>query len=162
MAIRLHAWQRPHSDAYPSRGPASDRFQAVLGQALRHQPQDRGQVAYAHLDARCSMSRGIASQIFLVSKSTWQLRYASKGIDLMGRLLEAAPKLSRSALHRWLQRYGISRQPATHVPRRHGKFEETTLGVVHIDSVEMKDFQRQTAHVCCHRPRHKIHACRVL
>ncbi|MEK7419537.1 MAG: integrase, partial [Pseudomonadota bacterium] len=51
--------------------------------------------------------------------------------DLMGQLLETAPKLSRSALHRCLQRHGISRQPATHLPRRHGKFEETTLGFVH-------------------------------
>jgi len=58
--------------------------------------------------------------------------------DLMGHLLETAPKLSRSALHRCLQRHGISRQPTTHVPRRHGKFEETTLGFVHIDSAEMK------------------------
>ncbi|WP_407713740.1 hypothetical protein ACJJWD_17805 [Comamonas testosteroni] len=58
--------------------------------------------------------------------------------DLMGQLLETAPKLSRSDLHRCLQRRGISRQPATLVPRRHGKFEETTLGFVHIDSAEMK------------------------
>ena len=58
--------------------------------------------------------------------------------DLMGHLLETSPKLSRSALHRCLQRHGISRQPTTHVPRRRGKFEETTLGFVHIDSAEMK------------------------
>ena len=58
--------------------------------------------------------------------------------DLMGQLLETAPKLSRSALHRCLQRHGISRQPAMQVPRRRGKFEETTLGFVHIDSAEMK------------------------
>ena len=58
--------------------------------------------------------------------------------DLMGQLLETAPRLSRSALHRCLQRHGISRQPATQVPRRHGKFEETTLGFVPIDSAEMK------------------------
>jgi len=58
--------------------------------------------------------------------------------DLMGQLLETASKLSRSALHRCLQRHGISRRPTTHVPRSHGKFEETTLGFVHIDSAEMK------------------------
>lgn len=58
--------------------------------------------------------------------------------DLMGQLLETAPKLSRSALHRCLQRHGLSRQPATHLPRRHGKFEETTLGFVHIDRAEIK------------------------
>ncbi|WP_050874671.1 integrase core domain-containing protein [Comamonas testosteroni] len=52
--------------------------------------------------------------------------------DLMGQILETA------ALHRCPQRHGISRQPATQLPRRHGKFEETTLGFVHIDSAEMK------------------------
>jgi transposase len=41
--------------------------------------------------------------------------------DLMGQSLETAPKLSHSALHRCLQRHGISRQPATYLPRRHGK-----------------------------------------
>jgi hypothetical protein len=58
--------------------------------------------------------------------------------DLIGPLLKTARRLSRSAWHRCLQRHGISRQPATQVPRRHGKFEETTLGFVHIDSAEMK------------------------
>lgn len=42
--------------------------------------------------------------------------------DFMRQLLEIAPKLSRSALHRCLQRHGISRQPATQVLRKHGKF----------------------------------------
>ena len=37
------AWQRPHDAAYPRRAPASDRLPSVLGPALRHQPQDRGQ-----------------------------------------------------------------------------------------------------------------------
>ncbi|WP_304351145.1 hypothetical protein [Comamonas testosteroni] len=60
--------------------------------------------------------------------------------DLMGQLLETAPRLSRSALHRCLQRHGICRQPAMQVPRRLGKFEETTLGFVHIDRAEMKIF----------------------
>lgn len=82
------------------------------------------------------------ASIFPKSKNIWQLRCASKGICRWmiswGKLLETAPKLSRSALHRCLQRHGISRQPATHLPRRHRKFEETTLGFVHIDSSEMK------------------------
>lgn len=58
--------------------------------------------------------------------------------DLMGQLLESAPKLSRSALHRCLKRHGINRQPSMKSPRKHGKFEETTRGFVHIDNAEMK------------------------
>lgn len=38
--------------------------------------------------------------------------------DLMRQLLETAPKLSRSALHRCLQRHGISRQPAATKARK--------------------------------------------
>ena len=57
--------------------------------------------------------------------------------DLVGHLLETAPKLNRSALHRCLQRHGFSQQPTTHLLRRHGKLEKTTLGFVHLDSPEM-------------------------
>ena len=46
------AWQRPHDAAYPRRTPASDRLPSVFGQALWPQPQDRGQVACAHLCSR--------------------------------------------------------------------------------------------------------------
>lgn len=57
---------------------------------------------------------------------------------VMGQFLATVPKLSSITLHRCMQRSGICRQPATQVPRRHGKFEETTLGFVHIESAEMK------------------------
>ena len=75
------AWQRPHNAAYPRRAPASDRLPSVLGPALRHQPQDCGQVARA---PRCSMSPWVLgaeqASIFPKSKNTWRLLCASKGI----------------------------------------------------------------------------------
>lgn len=53
----------------------------------------------------------------------------------MGQLLEIARRRSRSALHRCLQRHGISGQSGMKVPRRYGKFEETALGFVRIGRV---------------------------
>jgi transposase InsO family protein len=59
--------------------------------------------------------------------------------DVLGCLRETIPKLSRSALHRCLERHGISR-----LPRGEGKaskrkpFAETTIGYVHIDVRELR------------------------
>lgn len=52
--------------------------------------------------------------------------------DVMGCLRDAIPKLTRSALHRCLQRHGISRLPANEgKPPKRGGFAETTIGFVH-------------------------------
>jgi hypothetical protein len=52
----------------------------------------------------------------------------------MGCLREAIPKLSRSALHRCLERHGISRLPQDEeATSKHKRFAETTIGYVHID-----------------------------
>jgi transposase-like protein len=59
--------------------------------------------------------------------------------DVLGRLREALPQLSRSALHRCLQRHDISRLPPS--PERaskRGRFAETHLGYVHIDACELR------------------------
>ncbi|WP_408870032.1 substrate-binding domain-containing protein [Elioraea sp.] len=49
--------------------------------------------------------------------------------DVMGCLRDAIPKLSRSALHRCLQRHGISRLPANEEKAsKRGSFAETTIG----------------------------------
>jgi transposase-like protein len=59
--------------------------------------------------------------------------------DVLGCLKERIPALSRSALHRCLQRHGISRLPAQSegAPKR-GRFAETTIGFVHVDSCELR------------------------
>ena len=62
--------------------------------------------------------------------------------DIMGCLRDAIPKLTRSALHRCLQRHGISRLPANEEKAsKRGSFAETTIGFVHIDSCELRHAQ---------------------
>ena len=59
--------------------------------------------------------------------------------DVLGRLRETLPRLSRSALHRCLRRHDISRLPrAEERASQRGRFAETTLGYVHIDSCELR------------------------
>ena len=58
--------------------------------------------------------------------------------DIMGCLRDAIPKLTRSALHRSLQRHGISRLPTSDRIPQHGTFAETKIGFVHIDSCELR------------------------
>src|SRR3954464_622018 len=57
--------------------------------------------------------------------------------DMLGCLRETIPKLSRSALHRCLQRHGISRLPQAKASKRK-RFAETRIGSVHIDVCELR------------------------
>jgi len=58
--------------------------------------------------------------------------------DVMGCLRDSIPKLTRSSLHRRLVRHGISRLPASETMTKRGRFAETTIGYVHIDSCELR------------------------
>src|SRR3712207_4611636 len=59
--------------------------------------------------------------------------------DVLGCLREAIPALSRSALHRCLQRHGISRLPqGEEKTSKRGRFAETKIGYVHIDICELR------------------------
>jgi transposase InsO family protein len=59
--------------------------------------------------------------------------------DVLGCLRDTIPKLTRSALHRCLQRHGISRLPETEEKSsRRGRFAETAIGYVHIDVCELR------------------------
>jgi transposase InsO family protein len=59
--------------------------------------------------------------------------------DVLGCLREAIPTLSRSALHRCLQRHGISRLPRDEEKTsRRKRFAETAIGYVHIDVCELR------------------------
>src|SRR3954468_7752947 len=58
---------------------------------------------------------------------------------VMGCLRDVIPKLSRSALHRCLQRHGISRLPRDEEKAsKRQRFAETTIGYVHIDVCELR------------------------
>jgi transposase InsO family protein len=59
--------------------------------------------------------------------------------DVLGCLRETIPKLSRSALHRCLQRHDISRLPKDGgKASKRRRFAETKIGYVHIDVCELR------------------------
>src|SRR3954467_4121367 len=59
--------------------------------------------------------------------------------DVLGCLRDTIPRLSRSALHRCLQRHGISRLPESEEKSaRRGRFAETEIGYIHIDVCELR------------------------
>jgi transposase-like protein len=58
--------------------------------------------------------------------------------DMLGCLRDTIPNLSRSALHRCLQRHGISRLPVEETKERRKRFKTYEIGYVHIDSCELR------------------------
>src|ERR671912_219036 len=59
--------------------------------------------------------------------------------DVLGCQREAIPSLSRSALHRCLERHGISRLPRDEEKAsKRQRFAETAIGYVHIDVCELR------------------------
>src|SRR3712207_8364069 len=59
--------------------------------------------------------------------------------DVLGCLREPIPALTRSALHRCLERHGISRLPRDPEPAsKRQRFAETAIGYVHIDACELR------------------------
>ncbi|GFD66721.1 hypothetical protein ksw1_26980 [Staphylococcus aureus] len=53
--------------------------------------------------------------------------------DVLGCLRQTIPNLSRSALHRCLQRHGISRLPGEETAEKRKRFKTYEIGYVHID-----------------------------
>jgi transposase-like protein len=58
--------------------------------------------------------------------------------DVLGCLRDAIPNLSRSALHRCLQRHGVSRLPVEETAEKRKRFKTYEIGYVHIDSCELR------------------------
>src|SRR4051794_21783485 len=59
--------------------------------------------------------------------------------DVLGCLKESIPKLTRSTLHRCLERHGISRLPkAEDAASKRKTFKETEIGYVHVDSCQLR------------------------
>jgi transposase InsO family protein len=64
-------------------------------------------------------------------------------VEVMRRCLN--PKLSRSAIHRCLQRHGISQRPKPEKPKV-GRFEQAAIGFVHIDLKHLPALQRRKSY----------------
>jgi hypothetical protein len=60
--------------------------------------------------------------------------------DVLGCLRDTIPNLSRSALHRCLQRHGVSRLPVEETNERRKRFKTYEIGYVHIDSCKLVMF----------------------
>jgi hypothetical protein len=58
--------------------------------------------------------------------------------DVLGCLKDTIPNLSRSALHRCLQRHAISRLPVEETAETRKRFKTYAIGYVHIDSCELR------------------------
>jgi len=59
--------------------------------------------------------------------------------DIFGCLKDRIPKLTRSSLHRCLERHDISRLPESEEKAsKRGRFADTTIGYVHIDICELR------------------------
>jgi hypothetical protein len=59
--------------------------------------------------------------------------------DVLGCLRDSIPKLTRSSLHRCLERHGISRLPENpDKASKRGKFAQAAIGYVHIDISELR------------------------
>ena len=81
--------------------------------------------------------------------------------DVFGCLKDAIPNLSRSALHRCLQRHGVSRLPAEETKEHRKRFKTYEIGYVHIDSCELRHADGKAGHVPGHRPGLEVHLRRV-
>ena len=64
-------------------------------------------------------------------------------VEVMKRCLN--PKLSRSAIHRCLQRHGISRRPKPDKPAS-GRFEDAPIGFIHIDLKHLPALQKRKSY----------------
>src|SRR5215213_169371 len=95
--------------------------------------------------------------------------------DVLGCLRGTIPTLSRSALHRCLQRHGLSRLPRDpEKASKRGRFAETTIGYVHIDVCELRlsegklvmflaiDRVSKFAHVAFHDANTRLNGAAVL
>lgn len=58
--------------------------------------------------------------------------------DCLYSLQETIPHLSRSSLHRCLQRYGLSQLPKEKVPKGKKRFKSYPIGYFHIDIAEVQ------------------------
>ena len=81
--------------------------------------------------------------------------------DCLYALQATIPHLTRSGLHRLLQRHGISRLPEVEGDRPRKKFKAYPIGYFHIDIAEVSDRRGQALHVRRHRSGQQVRLCRT-
>src|SRR5690606_25146805 len=82
--------------------------------------------------------------------------------DCLYALQTTLPNLTRSSLHRCLQRHGISRLPEIEGDKPgKKKFKRYPIGYFHIDIAEVQTAERQALPVRGHRPHIQVRLCRA-
>jgi hypothetical protein len=74
--------------------------------------------------------------------------------DVLGCLKDTIPNLTRSSLHRCLQRHGISRLPAAETTAKRKRFKTYDIEYIHIDSCELNRCAPGQAREGAHGPAH--------
>jgi hypothetical protein len=72
--------------------------------------------------------------------------------DCLYALQPSIPHLTRSSLHRCLQRHDISRLPEVEGDKPKKKFKRYPIGYFHVDIAEVRTAEGKTLHVRGHRP----------
>ena len=135
--------QRPHDAAYSSRAPSVERERPHACRSLRPEREDGAQMAQADHDRRRAHGSEDAEEHGAdAGRGSHRGCVPAEDSAAPGRcsgcLKDAIPNLSRSALHRCLQRHGVSRLPVEETQERRKRFKTYEIGYVHIDSCELR------------------------
>jgi hypothetical protein len=108
--------QRPHDTASSSRAPSGARVDRALAARYQLNPKTVAKWRHRTTTADAPMGPRVRRSIVLspleeAAVVAFRRRTMLPLDDVLGRLREALPQLSRSALHRCLQRHDISRLP---------------------------------------------------
>ena len=139
--------ERPHDAACSSRAKRRKSARSLAARATAYEREDstakwRGRTTTTDEP----MGRGAPkSTVLTPAEEAIVVAFRQKTLlpldDVLGCLKDAIPNLSRSALHRCLQRHGVSRLPVEETQERRKRFKSYEIGYVHIDSCELRHAQ---------------------
>src|SRR5271154_3848312 len=137
------AWQRPHDAAYSSRAPSVERERRSLAARYDLNPKTVRKWRRRTTTADAPMGpKARKSTVLTLAEEAVVVAFRQKTLlpldDVLGCLRDTIPNLSRSALHRCLQRHGISRLPKEEASDKRNRFKSYQIGYVHIDSCELR------------------------
>jgi hypothetical protein len=139
------SWLSPHDAARSSRAPSGARADPRPCHPIPPEPKDGREVAPAHHNHRSADGAKSAAQHRVERDRRGDHRRVPASHAFATRRRsgvlssESLPKLSRSALHRCLERHGIARLPKDpEKASKHQRFAETKIGYVHIDVCELR------------------------
>jgi transposase InsO family protein len=150
MLVKLHAnaTTTPRTRAYIQASTASvAELAAELGvheKTIRRWRSRAATEDRSHRPHRMAISLSPFEEALVCELRTFALLPLDDLTEAMRRCVN--PKLSRSAIHRCLKRYGISRLPKPDKPKT-GRFEQAGIGFIHIDLKHLPALERRKSYV---------------